>query len=162
MLFNIRQSDTLDIDITVDKEHGRLEERICEVYDDLYQIDKTWPNIQTLLKITATIKHYSTGKISTEERYYVSSLAASTPAKVFQKIIRSHWQIENCCHYIKDVTFAEDQSTFRTKNAPLNMSLIRSLAMNVLRLNNFKNFKQARKQLAWNPYGVFGLTSSKF
>ncbi len=33
--------------------------------------------------------------------------------------IRAHWAVE-AMHYVKDVTFAEDTSLIRTKNAPTN------------------------------------------
>jgi len=60
--------------------------------------------------------------------------------------IRSHWGVESM-HYIKDVTFGEDASLIRTKNAPTNFSIIRNIAMNVLRRENYISFPQAIRML---------------
>ncbi len=32
--------------------------------------------------------------------------------------VRSHWEIENCLHWVRDVTYLEDKSLVRTGNAP--------------------------------------------
>ena len=60
--------------------------------------------------------------------------------------IRSHLGVESM-HYIKDVTFGEDASLIRTKNAPTNFSIIRNIAMNVLRRENYISFPQAIRML---------------
>lgn len=75
--------------------------------------------------------------------YFISSLPITTNAKIFYEGIRSHWQIENGLHYIKDVTFREDQSRIRIKNAPQNKSLIINIVINILRENRYENVAQA-------------------
>lgn len=60
--------------------------------------------------------------------------------------IRTHWGVESM-HYVKDVTFGEDASLIRTKNAPTNFSIIRNIAMNVLRRENYISFRQAIRML---------------
>ena len=63
--------------------------------------------------------------------------------------IRAHWGVESM-HYVKDVTFGEDASLIRTKNAPTNFSIMRNIAMNVLRRENYINFRQAIRMLGGN------------
>ena len=46
-----------------------------------------------------------------------------TPA-VIAVHVRGHWGIENKLHYVRDVTYGEDASRVRTKNAPQNMASI--------------------------------------
>lgn len=53
------------------------------------------------------------GKISTERRYYLSSLTLD--AQRFGHAIRSHWGVENQLHWVLDVVFNEDQSRARAK-----------------------------------------------
>lgn len=135
--------------------HGRYEERICQVYDDLYQIDIGWKNVKRFIKVTSNTISY--GKVTTQTHYYISSLEAD--AKTFLHIIRSHWKIENALHYVKDVSFEEDSSRFRTEQIPLVQTILRSLAINFINLNGFSNIKQSRKLFAWNPYKLFSLQS---
>lgn len=78
-----------------------------------------------------------------ETAYFISSLPPATDAKIFYDGIRSHWQIENGLHYVKDVTFKEDQSRIRTGNSPQNKSLIINIVINIFRKNNYENMAQA-------------------
>lgn len=83
------------------------------------------------------------GQVSEETAYFISSLSPKTPAPVFNEGIRSHWAIENSLHYVKDVTFKEDASKIRTKNAPQNISLLKNIVINIFRKNNYSNMAQA-------------------
>jgi len=135
--------------------HGRYEERICQVFDDLYQIKDTWKSVKRIIKITATTISY--GKVSTEVHRYISSLAVD--AKTFLYIIRSHWKIENALHYVKDVSFEEDACRTRTGQIPLVQTMMRSLAINFINLNGYSNIKKSRKLFAWSPHKLFSLKS---
>lgn len=78
-------------------------------------------------------------------------------AKEFNLSIRNHWKIENSLHYVKDVTFKEDASKIISDNSPLNMSLIRNIAINILRKNGFSNMAQAIRIVANDIYSIFSL-----
>jgi len=67
------------------------------------------------------------GKASDEVRYYISSRKGS--AKLFQRSVRSHWSIENSCHWVLDVAFREDDHRLREGHAPQNMSVVRKMAL---------------------------------
>lgn len=152
--FNSSVSSAIDTYQTYDRNtHGRYEERIVEVYDDLYMIQEEWAMVKRILKVTATV--VKQGKQSRETRYYISNLEVD--AKSFLHIIRSHWAIENSLHYVKDVAFLEDFNRMRTSQIPAVTSLLRSLAINLLNLNGFTNKTQARKMFAWNISDIFSL-----
>ena len=70
-------------------------------------------------------------------------------AKEYNYGIRAHWGVESM-HYVKDVTFGEDSSLIRTGNAPTNFSIIRNIAMNVLRRENYITFPQAIRMIGGN------------
>src|SRR5918997_113836 len=53
------------------------------------------------------------GKETVEVRYYISSLAVGV--KRFAHAVRSHWGIENSCHWCLDVTYREDESRIRER-----------------------------------------------
>jgi len=99
----------------------------------------------------------SYGKRSVEKHYYISSLDVT--AKTFAHIIRSHWKIENSLHYVKDVSFDEDSSRIRSKQAPLISTMLRGLAINIMNINKIPNIKKARKLFGWSPHRLFNLTS---
>lgn len=87
-------------------------------------------------------------QVSEETAYFISSLPPKTPASVFGQGIRDHWAIENSLHYVKDVTFKEDASRIRIKNAPQNTSLLKNVVINIFRKNNFTNMAQAIRIVA--------------
>ena len=51
---------------------------------------------------------------------------------------RGHLGIENQLHWHLDITFKEDDCRARTENAPLNLSTIRKLALQILSNQNDK------------------------
>ena len=77
-------------------------------------------------------------------------------AKEYNKGIRAHWNVE-AMHYVKDVTFAEDASLIRTKNAPTNFSIIRNISMNVLKREKYDYFPQAIRMLGGKIKKLYGL-----
>lgn len=68
--------------------------------------------------------------------YYITSL--STDASHIAGCIRSHWSIENSCHWVLDVTFKEDQSRIRTGHGPENTALLRRLSLGILKQDSSK------------------------
>lgn len=124
------------------------------MYDDLYEI-KGWPGLKRIISIRRDITIKGKNITSVDEAFFISSLDKS--AVFFQKAIRGHWVIENSLHYIKDVAFAEDASTIRTKNGPVNFSTIRTIALTLLRRNGFSNIKQAIRLIAFDIKKLYEL-----
>ena len=71
------------------------------------------------------------GKTSTQTRYFISSL--SDDARKLLSGVRTHWGIENSVHWVLDVAFSEDDSRVRTGNAAENFSVLRRMALNMLK-----------------------------
>jgi hypothetical protein len=71
--------------------------------------------------------------------------------------IRNHWSIENSLHYVKDVTFDEDRSKITSGNSAESMSVIKNIAINILRHNNYKNLKQATRLLSVDIREIYKL-----
>jgi predicted transposase YbfD/YdcC len=59
----------------------------------------------------ATLVCKRDGKETADTRYFISSLPVSV--KQFAHAIRSHWGIENSCHWSLDMTYREDESRIR-------------------------------------------------
>lgn len=132
----------------VEKGHGRLETRRCEVFEKGLIVDpeNRWKNLQTVIKITATRE---TGeKLSAEERFYISSLNTSQP---FNQYIRNHWGVENSLHWTLDMVFREDEQRKRTNHAAENFAVVRKIVLNLLKKDNGKeSLRSKRLKAAWN------------
>lgn len=154
--FNSTQSDSIDTHTTNDyNTHGRYEERHIEIYDDLYQIDQEWSMVKRFAKVRATVSKQ--GKITDETRWYISNLTQS--AEMFLYIIRSHWEIENSLHYVKDIAYQEDFDRTRTSQIPYVKTTLRNYAINLQSINKITNKTQSRKLFAWGALDVFSLKS---
>lgn len=75
--------------------------------------------------------------------FYISSLVNS--AADFAKGIRGHWGIENRLHWVKDVIFDEDHSSIRMGNAPANLSVMRTIALNLLRRYGYSSITSGQR-----------------
>ena len=153
-----------DQDQQWDKGHGRIESRKCYVLDlqapdfdwilsdDLEQ----WQDISSLIMIQAT--RIEAGQVHTQSRYYISSLSAQNKdAQAFNHIVRTHWAIENQLHWTLDVVFKEDASRVRTGHADQNLSVIRRMALNLLKQDKSLKvgIQNKRMRAAWdNQYLV--------
>ncbi len=71
------------------------------------------------------------GEETAEVRYYISSLGVGV--KRFAHAIRSHWSIENSCHWSLDVTYREDESRIRDKHLRENFAWLNRLTLSLLK-----------------------------
>ncbi|MDA3821617.1 MAG: ISAs1 family transposase [Bacteroidales bacterium] len=143
-----QQSDSTDE--TVEKGHGRLETRKCEVINKLDFLDEKeqWVGLKSIVRVTATRE--INDKKSSEIRLYISSVVAD--AKSFNSFIRQHWGVENSLHWTLDVTFREDAQRKRNGHAANNFALVEKIALNLLKMEQSKNMSIKSKRLvaAWD------------
>ena len=90
------------------------------------------------------------GKKTVEVVYLITSEREAGPATL-AAWVRSHWEIENRLHWVRDVTYQEDNSLVRTRNAPRVMATLRSLAISLLRLDGHTNIAAANRHHARDP-----------
>jgi predicted transposase YbfD/YdcC len=90
------------------------------------------------------------GKVREEKRYYLSSL--SLDVKKLSQSIRSHWGVENQCHWVMDVVFKEDESRGRSGHIAQNYGTTRGLAMNMIRQEpkHKRGIKGRVKRAGWD------------
>jgi predicted transposase YbfD/YdcC len=134
-LTSVREDRTWNFEIgthqTTDGEHGRIETRRywqAQAPDHLFE-KAAWRDLASVGMVEA--RRELGDKQTTEVRYYLSSLPVNAPE--FARAVRSHWGIENSCHWVLDVVLREDASRIRIGNAAENMSTLRRLALNLLR-----------------------------
>ena len=113
-----------------------------------------WPGLNIVLALESirSVKggsNKSQPKVETQVRYFLCS-AKDEPALLAQAI-RRHWAIENNLHWVLDVTFHEDHSRVRERNAVCNWAMLRKIALNLLGQDATKiSLKAKRKKAAWN------------
>ena len=138
----------VDYHQTIDKGHGRIEQRTYWITSQIDWLDnkEQWRNLNSIGCVESTrIIH---DKISKERRYYICSIAAD--AKQFAQAVRTHWSIESI-HWLLDVSFKEDAHRTRRGHSAQNISILRRLALNILKKDNSKGSIQAKRLRAgWN------------
>lgn len=137
----------------VESSHGRLVVQHALVAPHAGEVDEQrWPGCKMLASIDSL--RIENGKKSMERRYYIGSRMMS--AEAFATAVRAHWGIENRLHWVLDVNFGEDASTVRKDYAATNLSLLKKIVLNVLRLETATaslgklSLTKKRKLAAWN------------
>lgn len=139
----------------------RVERRTYTVIDDLTHLTNPdrWSAIQSIIKIDSHRYIKSTTKTQTATRYYITSMPKD-PVKIAQSI-RSHWKIENNLHWHLDVSFGEDKSRKRHKNAAQNFSSVLKLSLKILLNEKItpvkKSIRRKRKIEGWDNHYLLSL-----
>jgi predicted transposase YbfD/YdcC len=139
------------VDETLDGDHGRVEVRRCYASEDIEWLRRKaeWRGIRSIAMVESQ-RSVGEHEPSRERRYYISSLAAD--AKALNRVIRSHWSIENSLHWVLDIAFREDESRIRKDHGPENMATLRHIALNLLKQDKSikVGIKSKRKNAGWD------------
>jgi len=135
--FETAEKSQVDIDVDVDKGHGRIETRAVSLLRQVSWLDgdRRFPgeircaDARAIVRVEARTERKD--RTRSDTRYYITSSARSATA--LGQIIRGHWAIENTLHWTLDVTFQEDLSRVRKGHGAQNMALVRKVAVNKLR-----------------------------
>lgn len=139
--------------------HGRITTRATSVYQQNisdFILDEQWANhVKTVVKVTRNSAVSNTKTKQYDNRgeiaFYLSNRLIDAD-EAHQAVI-NHWGIENRNHYVRDVSLQEDNSRIR-KNA-FNISVLRSLAINIFRKNSISNIKGELYENSLNWTKVF-------
>jgi predicted transposase YbfD/YdcC len=135
--------------VTVEKGHGREEVRTyvqMPVPEDLPEREK-WKGLQTIGM--ATLLCTRDGKETSEVRYYISSRPMGV--KTFARAVRSHWGIENSCHWTLDMTYREDASRIRDRHVAENFAWLNRFTLPLLKQHPKKDsIAMKRRACGWS------------
>lgn len=114
---------------TIEKGHGRIEERIYYYSTDINWMDarKDWEKMNGIGMVIRKVEEK--GNKREERAFHFGSI--KTVAE-YAEGVRKHWGVEST-HWSLDVTFREDASKTRKGKAPENLAMLKRLAMNMVR-----------------------------
>lgn len=147
------ENDFADINVrrhtTSETAHGREETRCyfqMPAPSDLPGLE-LWKGLKTIgVAVSSFIRD---GKETTETRYYISSLKMGV--KVFAHAIRSHWGIENSCHWSLDFTFREDESRIREPQIRENFAWLNRFILSLLKQHPSRDsIAMKRRNCGWD------------
>jgi predicted transposase YbfD/YdcC len=135
--------------VTEETGHGRQERRSyiqMPVPQDLPGLE-LWKGLKSIgMVVSECLRN---GKETVEIRYYISSLAVSV--KRFATAIRSHWGIENSCHWSLDLTYREDESRIQNKHMRENFAWLRRLTLSLLKQHpGRESVAMKRRSCGWS------------
>jgi predicted transposase YbfD/YdcC len=135
--------------MTKETGHGRAEIRSyiqMPVPEDLRGL-KLWKGLKSLG--IATLVCVRDGKETIETRYYISSLPVGV--KLFAHAVRSHWGIENSCHWSLDMTYREDESRIREPHLRENFAWLNRFTLSLLKQHPGKDsIVMKRRACGWS------------
>ena len=146
-----------------EKSHGRIVGQVASVLPAKGTVDLAdWPKCKTIGRIDS-MRIAGDQESELERRYYISS--RDLGAAELASAVRTHWGVENRLHWVLDVSFGEDGKTLRKDHAPQNLSLLRKIVLNLIRLDTHSKTKASlrlrRKGAAWDDdlrMNMLGLT----
>jgi len=147
---NINNNEPISSYFKKEKNRGRIENRLVEIYDALLDIDEKWTKLKRIIYVHRygyrPDKKKNKGKYN-EHHYYILSSPINNAKTVFDGI-RGHWYIENKLHYVKDVIQNEDNSRIRKGKTIDNLSILKNIVINLFRLNGFNSITRANINFA--------------
>jgi predicted transposase YbfD/YdcC len=145
---------------TVDGDHGRIETRRVWVSDQVQWVtlQEPWPHLGSVM-VVESVREIG-NDISTERRYFVSSLKGLDATRAAQ-LVRGHWSVENNLHWQLDVSFDEDQRRIRKGHGAENFSRLCRVALNRLKSDKSKgSIRTKRLKAGWDHYYLFKLLTT--
>lgn len=134
---------------TTEKGHGREESRSyiqMPVPEKLRGLEQ-WKGLRSIG--IATLICTRNGEETAETRYYISSLPVGV--KRFARAVRSHWGIENSCHWTLDMTFREDESRIRAPQIRENFAWLNRFTLSLLKQHPGKDsIAMKRRGCGWS------------
>ena len=135
--------------VTTETGHGREETRIYLQLPAPKSLPgfTLWKGLMTIGMVTSCC--IRDGKETIEVRYYISSLAMDV--KRFARAVRSHWGIENACHWVLDMTYREDESRIREKALRENFAWLNRFTLSLLKQHPGRDsLIMKRRSCGWN------------
>lgn len=135
---------------TVDKAHGRIEQRTLTASTTLNNYLE-WPHLGQVFEIKRETEIISKNVTRSETVYGVTSLGSQdASAARLLALNRGHWGIENGLHHRRDVTFNEDACRIKSFKEAEAIAVFNNLSISLIRLLGWINAAEARRHFCAN------------
>lgn len=127
-----------------EKDHGRIEKRVYYLSYNIACISNKdkWKSVNAIGRID--VHRIENDKEKITKHYYILSKPFELP--IFMNVTRELWNIECSLHWRLDVIMDEDHSRNREGNSINNLSLIRKIVFNLVKLDKSMGEKLTMKQ----------------
>jgi len=136
--------------VRTETSRGRQETRECWVLP----VTAAFPEAERWKGLAQLVRYDSErtidGTTTRGTRLFITSRKTLTAEQALAAV-RGHWQIENKLHWSLDLAFREDDSRLRAENAAGNFTVVRHVALNLLRSVDSKvGIKNRRLKAGWS------------
>jgi predicted transposase YbfD/YdcC len=133
---------------TIEKGHGRIEERILTTSSMLADYSR-WPYLAQVFKLESRVT--TVRGTHTTVRYGLTSIPHNVAnAARLLTLVRGHWGIENGLHYRRDVTLAEDRSLVRMGHAPHTLAALNNTVLGLFARHRQQNVAAAQRRFNYH------------
>lgn len=142
---------------TVDKGHGRLTVRQLSTSSELNLAGAAeWRDAAQVFLLERWVTRH--GKTSYESVCGLTSLAAhkASPAQLLA-LVRTHWHIENRCHWRRDATLGENRCTVRQPRVATVLAVLNSAILALFDRRKITNARKARPTFDAHPHTALAL-----
>lgn len=136
---------------TLTSGHGRVEQRYLTASTQLNDY-LDWPHLGQVFRLQRVVQHLDTGQLTYQVVFGVTSLTADecSPERLLH-LVRTHWHIENRLHFVRDVTFHEDECPIRHTKRQRVLACLNNLVIGLIRLvDQFDYVPEARRFFSLN------------
>ena len=130
---------------TIDKGHGRLEQRTLTA-SELLNGYLDWPHLGQVFRIERRFTRLKEGSVHAEVAYGLTDLkpAEASPAQLLS-YVRDYWGIENKLHYRRDKTLHEDATRTTYPHLAQALATINNLIIGLTALAGWTYLPKARR-----------------
>lgn len=154
-----------DVEVTA-RLHGRVEKRVVQVTSIGRHEDKiAFPFARQVARVT----RYQQRRTRTPGRWYWKKIEVAyylctwdqvrLPAAQLAQAVKNHWMVESW-HWLRDVTFGEDDHLARSGNIAANLAALRNTVISLLHLAGTSQIARTLRRLARNPEHAISLLTS--
>lgn len=147
------QTSPLSVATQAEVAHGRRVQRSAWVYAAPATVQPKWSGLTRFIWVER--QGWRGQQFFQQTHCYLSSACLS--ATEFLQRIRHHWHIENGLHWVKDVTFKEDNPLRRGGQAPVTWAIFHSFCITLARRLGFRTVPDCQRDLANQLDEVFHL-----
>ena len=137
--------------MTLDKGHGRLEERIL-TSSALLNDYLDWPGVAQVFQLQRHRTNLCHGTCTTQTVYGLTSLNRSQAhAAQLLSFVRNYWRIENSLFHRRDATLREDATHTTAPPLAQALSAINNLVIGLVLKNGWRSLPEARRHFDAHP-----------